>query len=123
MNAIKPETVDFSVRSKIWIEDSNGKVIFGLGRYRILDAIARLGSMQAAAKDLHMSYRAVWMRVRSSEKRMGKDLIVRDGKGSRLTPFAENLMKQYRRMQSVVQTETDEVYENLITDYLVPIQK
>jgi len=118
MNAIKPETVDFSVRSKIWIEDANGKVIFGLGRYRILDAIGRLGSMQAAAKELHMSYRAVWMRVRSSEKRMGKGLIVRDGKGSRLTPFAENLMKQYRRMQSVVQTETDEVYESLITEYL-----
>jgi molybdate transport system regulatory protein len=118
MNSSKPEKVDFSVRSKIWIEDSNGKVIFGLGRYRILDAISRVGSMQAAAKELHMSYRAVWMRVRSSEKRMGKELIVRDGKGSRLTPFAEKLMKQYRRMQSVVQTETDEVYDSLITDYL-----
>ena len=116
---MKPETVDFSVRSKIWIEDSRGKVIFGLGRYRILEAIRRTGSMHAAAKELHMSYRAVWMRVRSSEKRIGKVLIVRDGKGSCLTPFAENLMKQYRRLQSVVQTETDEVYESLITDFLV----
>jgi molybdate transport system regulatory protein len=115
---MKPENADFSVRSKIWIEDSDGKVIFGLGRYRILDTINRLGSMHAAAKELHMSYRAVWMRVRSSEKRMGKKLIVRDGKGSRLTPFAENLMKQYRRLQSVVQAETDEVYESLITDFL-----
>ncbi len=123
MNSTKPETVDFSVRSKIWIEDSNGKVIFGLGRYRILEAISRLGSMQSAAKELHMSYRAVWMRVRSSEKRMGKELIVREGKGSRLTPFAENMMKQYRRLQSVVQTETDEVYESLITDYLMSVNK
>ena len=65
-----------------------------------------------------MSYRAVWMRVRSSEKRMGKGLIVRDGKGSCLTPFAENMMKQYRRLQSVVQAETDEVYKSLITDQL-----
>jgi len=115
---MKPENADFSVRSKIWIEDSQGKVIFGLGRYRILEAIRRTGSMHAAAKELHMSYRAVWMRVRSSEKRIGKELIVRDGKGSRLTAFAENLMKQYRRLQSVVQTETDEVYENLINEYL-----
>ena len=113
-----PQTDDFTVRSKIWIEDSNSKVIFGLGRYRILEAIRRLGSMHAAAKELHMSYRAVWMRVRSSEQRIGKELIVRNGKGSCLTPFAENLMKQYRRMQSVVQNETDEVYESLITDYL-----
>lgn len=118
MNPTKPGTIDFSVRSKIWIEDSNGKVIFGLGRYRILEAISRLGSMQAAAQEMHMSYRAVWMRVRSSEKRMGKELIVRNGKGSCLTPFAERLMKQYRRLQSVVQNETDEVYESLITGYL-----
>jgi molybdate transport system regulatory protein len=112
------QPVDFCVRSKIWIEDSKGKVIFGLGRYRILDAILRLGSMHAAAKELHMSYRAVWMRIRSSEKRIGKELIVRNGKGSCLTPFAENLMKQYRRLLSVVQTETDEVYESLISDSL-----
>jgi molybdate transport system regulatory protein len=110
--------MDFSVRSKIWIEDSRGKVVFGLGRYRILDAVRRTGSMNAAAKELHMSYRAVWMRVRSSEKRIGKTLIVREGKGSRLTPFAENLMKQFRRMLSAVQSETDEVYESLITDHL-----
>jgi molybdate transport system regulatory protein len=115
---MKPEKVDFFVRSKIWIEDTRGKVIFGLGRYRILDAIRRTGSMQAAAKELHMSYRAVWMRVRRSEKRMGRELIVRDGKGSGLTPFAENLMKQYRRLQSVIRTETDEVYKSLMTDYL-----
>ncbi len=110
--------MDFSVRSKIWIEDSKGNVIFGLGRYRILDAVNRTGSMHAAAKDLHMSYRAVWMRVRSSEKRIGKPLIVRAGKGSRLTTYAENLMKQYRRLLSVVQAETDDVYQNLMGDYL-----
>lgn len=115
---MKPKEMDFSVRSKIWIEDARGKVIFGLGRYRILDAVRRTGSMNAAAKELHMSYRAVWMRVRSSEKRVGKTLIVREGKGSCLTPFAEKLMKQYRRLLSVVQTETDEVYESLINDHL-----
>jgi molybdate transport system regulatory protein len=116
---MKPAVADFAVRSKIWIEDSGGNVIFGLGRYRILDAVRRSGSMNAAAKELHMSYRAVWMRVRRSEERIGKQLIVRDGKGSRLTPFAENLMKQYRRLLAVVQNETDEVYENLITDSLI----
>lgn len=119
ISTMKPKEMDFSVRSKIWIEDSRGKVIFGLGRYRILDAVRRTGSMNAAAKELHMSYRAVWMRVRSSEKRVGKTLIVKEGNGSRLTPFAENLMKQYRRLLSVVQTETDEVYESLINDHLV----
>jgi molybdate transport system regulatory protein len=115
---MNPEANAYSVRSKIWIEDAGGNVIFGLGRYRILDAVRRQGSMNAAAKELHMSYRAVWMRVRNSEERIGKALIVRDGKGSRLTPVAENLMKQYRRLLSAVSSEADEVYESLMTEQL-----
>ncbi|MEE4112227.1 MAG: ModE family transcriptional regulator, partial [Desulfobacteraceae bacterium] len=58
------ETIDYHIRSKLWIEDAQGNVVFGLGRYRILDAIDRLGSLQAAAKDLRMSYRAVWCRIK-----------------------------------------------------------
>ena len=104
----------FFIRSKIWVEDNDGNVVFGLGRYRILDAVARLGSLQAAAKELKMSYRAVWMRVRSSEERMGKTLVERQGKGSGLTPFAKTLMTQYRRMLAVVRQESDEVYEGMM---------
>lgn len=107
----------FGIRSKIWIEDSQGTVVFGMGRYRILDAIRRSGSMQAAAKELRMSYRAVWMRVRTSEECIGKQLVAREGKGSRITPYAEKLMKQFKRLHSIVRKEADEVYEDLITDY------
>ena len=113
----KPGT-DFSVRSKIWVEDDNGNVVFGLGRYRMLEAVGRLGSLQAAAKELKMSYRALWLRVRASEDRMGRTLVERKGKGSCLTPFAENLMKQYRRMLAVVHQESDEVYDSLMADRL-----
>jgi len=108
----------FSVRSKIWIEDMEGNVVFGLGRYRILKMIRRLGSMHAAAKELQMSYRAVWMRIRSSEERIGKQLVVREGKGSRLTPFAEKLMKQFKRLHTIAEAESDDVYESLMSDHL-----
>lgn len=112
------EKTAFEIRSKIWIEDKEGNVVFGLGRYRILDTIQRLGSMQAAATELRMSYRAVWMRIRKSEERIGKPLVVRKGKGSRLTPFAENLMKQFKRLLAIVEAESDEVYDSLMSDYL-----
>jgi len=109
---------NFAVRSKVWVEDNEGNVIFGLGRYRILEAVGRLGSLQAAARELKMSYRAVWMRVRASEERMGRTLVEREGKGSRLTPFAENLMKQYRRLMAAVHQESDEVYEGFMSKHL-----
>ena len=112
------ENTAFVIRSKIWIEDMEGNVVFGLGRYRILDMIRRLGSMHAAARQLRMSYRAVWMRIRTSEERIGKPLVVREGKGSRLTTFAENLMKQFKRLHAIVEAESDDVYNSLISDHL-----
>ena len=108
----------YLIRTKVWIQNPDGKVVFGLGRYRILKAVQDTGSLQAAAKELKMSYRAVWMRIRASERRIGRELVVRDGKGSRLTPFAENLMKQYKRLLSILEKESDEVYQDLMSDKL-----
>jgi molybdate transport system regulatory protein len=58
------------------------------------------------------------MRIRESEKRIGRELVVRDGKGSRLTPFAENLMKQYRRLLTILEKESDDVYRHLLSENL-----
>ncbi len=108
----------FKIRSKVWVEDAQGQVVFGLGRFRILESVDRLGSLQAAAKELKMSYRAIWSRIRASEKRVGKPLLISDNRGSRMTPFAESLVKQFRRLQTIVEKESDEVYDSLMADRL-----
>jgi molybdate transport system regulatory protein len=108
----------FRIRSKIWVEDANGKVVFGLGRYRILDAVQRLGSLQAAAQELKMSYRAIWARIRATEERLGKPLLIRDPQGSRLTPLGETLLKQFHRLLKSIETESDHVYDDLMAAYL-----
>lgn len=108
----------FLIRSKIWIADDEGKVVFGEGRYRILEAVARLQSLQGAAQELKMSYRAVWGRIRASEERMGQTLVAREGRGSNLTPFAKKLMIQFEKLQARIHHESDDVYETLISDYL-----
>ena len=108
----------FKIRSKVWVENEAGKVVFGLGRFRILDTVDRLGSLQAASKELKMSYRAIWSRIRASEERMGKPLLARDNRGSTLTPLARSLVKQFRRLQAIVEKESDEVYDSLMADRL-----
>jgi molybdate transport system regulatory protein len=104
----------FVVRSKIWLEDNNGKVAFGLGRFRILEAIDRLGSMNLAAAELSMSYRAVWCRIRESENRIGRKLVVRKGKGSVLTSFAKSLMQQFTDLNDKLQEEADSMFGSLL---------
>jgi|GEM_PF-158363 len=91
------------IKSKFWLEDDRGKVVFGEGRRRMLELIGRLGSMQAAAKALNMSYRGVWARIKATEDRLGYKLVetsVGRGKdrGSRLTPEAEKLLENFNLM-------------------------
>ncbi len=55
------------VRSKIWLE-VDGKPFLGDGRYRILSAIHLKGSINAASRELGMSYRKVWAQLRAMEE-------------------------------------------------------
>jgi molybdate transport system regulatory protein len=108
----------FAVRSKIWIEDADGNVVFGMGRYRMLAAIRETGSLNATAKVLKMSYRSVWMRIRMSEERLGRPLVETQGNGSRLTPFAERLMGQFDKLHAQVNHQSDDFFEALMSDSL-----
>ena len=106
------------IRSKIWIEDEKGKAIFGVGRLRILDAVERHGSIVAAAKELKMSYRAVWGKIKSAEQRLGGPLLTRQvggasGGGSELTPLARNLIEKFRQLQVLTENTADTLFEDI----------
>jgi molybdate transport system regulatory protein len=110
------KTERFFIRSKIWIEDQDGKVVFGLGRLKILEAVQRLGSLQAAAKELKMSYRALWGRVKATEERLGFPLLLRSkggaaGGGSELMPFAMEFVEQFRQLHKDVVLDSDQLFE------------
>lgn len=113
----------FRARSKVWIENDQGDVVFGLGRMKMLETIQELGSIQATAKRLKMSYRAVWARIKATEARVGAPLLVRSvggaaGGGSELTPFALALMEAFRRVHREVRDHTDQVFERELHDAL-----
>jgi molybdate transport system regulatory protein len=104
------------IRSKIWLEDQDGNVVFGLGRIKILKAVDRLGSLHAAAKELKMGYRAVWGRIKATEDRLGESLLVRtiggcSGGGSRLTPFARQLLDQFEELYQEIRKHSDKQFQ------------
>ena len=63
-----------------------------------------------------MSYRAVWCRIKATEERLHCKLLIRSNSGSTLTPFALKLLKQFRRLQAVIQTESDAMFQELMAD-------
>ncbi|HSO18187.1 MAG TPA: LysR family transcriptional regulator [Desulfosarcina sp.] len=109
------------VKSKVWLEDRQGRIIFGLGRMRILRAIERCGSLNAAAKELKMSYRAVWGKIKVTEEALGKPLLVKNqggsaGGGSTLTPYAHTLMDRYLALSRIIDTQADDLFQSGFLD-------
>jgi len=109
------------VRTKVWIDDDHDKVIFGSGRVRMLEAIDRLGSMNKAAKELKMSYRALWGRIKSTEGRIGAKMIITrpgggKGCGSILTPTGKQLLKNYKLLSDSVVEQADRAFNKIFGD-------
>lgn len=107
------------VKSKFWFEDEEGEAIFGEGRRKILELIDELGSMQATAKALNMSYRGVWARIKATEERLKIKLVdtaVGRGKnrGSRLTPDAKKLLSDYKYLNEKGIEFTDQLFDSIM---------
>lgn len=120
---MKPESKRLLIKSKIWIEDADEQVVFGSGRLYILEAVSRNGSIHAAAQELKMSYRAVWGKLRATEKRLGQPLLSRktggiQGGGSELTPFARELIDRFGKLEAVVRNSADELFQDLFVSGL-----
>jgi len=111
------------IRTSIWIEDDHGKVAYGLGRQRILQAIRESGSMMAAAERLGISYRGLWARLRHSERRLGFALVdSRPGRGksggTKLTPEAVNLLQCYDRTLREIYAGSERAYATHLSPLL-----
>ncbi len=101
------------VNFKIWIEQ-DGNVAFAEGRRMLLESVERLGSLNAAAKELGMSYRAAWGKIKATEKALGLKLLDvttggKGGGGAKLTNDARKLVSSYnnyvKKMSKIVEKE------------------
>ncbi|HAA02400.1 MAG TPA: ModE family transcriptional regulator [Syntrophobacteraceae bacterium] len=113
----------FVIKSKIWIEDHQGNVVFGAGRLLILSAIEQHGSILAAAKELGMSYRAVWGKIKATEDRLKQPLLTKrtggtHGGGSELTPFGKALLDHFRHLEALTRTSADTLFRGFFVDAL-----
>ncbi len=85
---------------KIWIETDDRKGIMGDGKWHILKAIEKYGSLMAATEALGITYRKTWGDLKEIEKSFGFPLLekVRGGKeggSSYLTPQGRELVKAF----------------------------
>ncbi len=103
--------INISVRSKVWLE-VDGQPFLGDGRYRLLRAVEQAGSINAAAKELGMSYRKAWSQLQAMEEHAPFPLLTRriggkNGGATLLTSEASQLMKCFRQLREKVNTAAD----------------
>ncbi|MGA9524667.1 MAG: LysR family transcriptional regulator [Myxococcaceae bacterium] len=82
-----------------------------LEQARALDALARHGTFQGAAKALHKVHTAVLYAIRGLEAQCGLELLDRRGYRTRLTPAGERVLLHCRRMLEVERELADECAE------------
>lgn len=77
--------------------------MLNLERLRTLDALARHGSVSAAAEALHVTTSAVSQQLGKLEREVGQQLLAKNGRGVRLTDAGRLLSEHAARILSQVE--------------------
>jgi molybdate transport system regulatory protein len=102
------------LKSRQWLEDSNGNMIMGEGRQRIFELIEKTGSINQAAKLMKMSYRGVWGKIKATEEHFNKKIVLSEKRhGSRLTEDGKRLLKNYARLKKECQKADEEIFKDI----------
>lgn len=105
---MKKRTVrDESLRPsfKLWISSPRAEGVFGDGKWRLLRAIEREGSLKKAAGALGMSYRKAWGDLKKAQTCLGITLVAlrRGGAGGGeafLTDIGRKWLAAYGRLRT-----------------------
>jgi len=102
------------LRSSQWIVDEYGRTIIGKGRMEILENIDKTGSINQTAKLMKMSYKAVWSKIKASEKHLNTTLVHTDRqKGSHLSREGKELVKKFKQLQEKCRQADDSIFADI----------
>jgi len=84
------------------------EILVGPGKVDLLEAIARDGSITAAAKALGMSYRRAWLLVDTMNRNFRAPVVEAgaggaQGGGAALTPLGVDVVERYRRIEAAAE--------------------
>ncbi len=103
--------VNLKLRSSQWIVDEHNNIIIGEGRAEILKNIEKTGSINQTAKMMKMSYKAVWSKIKATEKHLDTRIVHTDRKeGSRLSREGKELLEKYRRLKEECMSVDDKLF-------------
>lgn len=102
-----------TIHTNIWLETGQGDVALSRWRLELLEAVARTGSISAAAHVMHIQYRLAWNRIHEMEERLGVALVQttvggKGGGGAQLTPEARIIIDHLHEMFDAIDAGVQE---------------
>lgn len=96
------------IKSKSWIEDKHGNLIFGGGKTELLEIIGETGSISEASKRVGMNYKKALGHVQLLQNFIVDELVIshkggRNQGGTELTEKAKDLIGRYKKMEEEIE--------------------
>ena len=115
MNA---KNANLTVKTKTWIANKEGEILFGKGKTELLECIDKTGSILKAAGVMGINYKKAWVHLDTLQTNAGEELVIkRQGRsktsGTRLTERARELMKNFELLQKDVEEFANKRFKEL----------
>ncbi|MDR3315133.1 MAG: LysR family transcriptional regulator [Coriobacteriales bacterium] len=92
--------LDLQLRLTVFAVKSPTEGTFGKGIATLLRGVEDFGSLNMAAKKIHMAYSKAWRIMKETEASFGFNLIDRDGaRGSTLTAEGRKILETYELLE------------------------
>ena len=102
------------LKSSHRLVNDDGGIIMGKGRMEILESIDQTGSINQTSKDMKMSYKSVWSKIKSTQDNFKSPVVHSDRKeGTRLTEEGRTLLEKYRRLTKDCIKADDNIFKDI----------
>lgn len=96
------------VKTKTWLENEEGELIFGKGKTKLLEFIDQSGSLLKASKLMGLSYKKAWCHLQQIQNSTKEKLVLsKQGRskesGSKLSLKAKEMMIKYQILQQDIE--------------------
>ena len=108
---------DITINYKIWLSTHDGRGIMGDGKWQILKAIKKQGSLKAASESLGITYHRTWGDLKAIEEELGISLLEKsrggkDGGQTQLTPQGAKLVAAFDDLHQQADALMDRLFES-----------
>lgn len=106
------------VKTKTWIENAQGELIFGKGKTEILEIIDREGSIAQTSRKMGLSYKKAWTHIKILQKNIDDEMVLSKmghagDSGTTLTPVAREYIEKYHRLQADVEAYANQRFKEI----------